>query len=68
MKALTRTAAVLALAAALPALAQDAPLYRDRTRPVDERVRDLLARMTLDEKVAQTIRQQEEKKGINYAR
>ena len=55
MKALTRSAAVLALCAALPALAQDTPLYRDRTRPVDERVRDLLARMTLEEKVAQTL-------------
>jgi len=55
VKALTRSAAVLALCAALPALAQDAPLYRDRTRPVDERVRDLLARMTLEEKVAQTL-------------
>jgi beta-glucosidase-like glycosyl hydrolase len=55
VKALTRTAAFLALCAALPALAQDTPLYRDRTRPVDERVRDLLARMTLDEKVAQTL-------------
>jgi beta-glucosidase len=55
VKALTRTAGVLALGAALPLLAQDAPLYRDRTRPVDERVRDLLARMTLEEKVAQTL-------------
>ena len=55
VKALTRTAAALALCASLPALAQDTPLYRDRTRPVDERVRDLLARMTLDEKVAQTL-------------
>ena len=55
MKALTWTVAALALCAVLPALAQDTPLYRDRTRPVDERVRDLLARMTLDEKVAQTL-------------
>jgi beta-glucosidase len=47
--------AVLALGATLPALAQDIPPYRDRTRPVDERVRDLLARMTLEEKVAQTL-------------
>jgi beta-glucosidase len=55
VKALTGTAAAFALCAALPALAQDTPLYRDRTRPVDERVRDLLSRMTLDEKVAQTL-------------
>ena len=31
----------------------DTPLYRDPTQPIDERVRDLLARMTLDEKLAQ---------------
>ena len=55
MKALPKLAAALALSAALPSLAQDVPLYRDRTRPVDERVRDLLARMTLEEKVAQTL-------------
>ncbi len=29
------------------------PLYRDPDAPVDERVRDLLSRMTVDEKVAQ---------------
>ncbi|MEM1206561.1 MAG: glycoside hydrolase family 3 protein, partial [Acidobacteriota bacterium] len=32
----------------------DAP-YRDAARPVDERVADLLARMTLEEKVAQLV-------------
>lgn len=31
------------------------PLYKDATRPVDERVHDLLSRMTLEEKVAQTL-------------
>jgi beta-glucosidase-like glycosyl hydrolase len=55
MKALTGAAIGLALLAVLPAPAQDTAVYRDRTRPVDERVRDLLARMTLDEKVAQTL-------------
>ncbi len=31
----------------------DNPLYRDAARPAEERARDLLARMTLDEKLAQ---------------
>src|SRR5258706_233502 len=39
----------------LPALCQDRPMYRDATRPIDERVSDLLSRMTLEEKVAQTL-------------
>jgi beta-glucosidase len=36
-----------------PALAQEVPAYRDPKRPVEERVADLLGRMTLEEKVAQ---------------
>lgn len=46
-----------AIAFASPALGKivSAPLYRDRSAPVDLRVRDLLSRMTLEEKVAQMI-------------
>lgn len=33
----------------------DTPLYRDRTRSIDERTDDLLSRMTLEEKVAQML-------------
>ena len=31
------------------------PLYKDPKQPIDIRVNDLLSRMTLDEKVAQTM-------------
>jgi beta-glucosidase len=55
MKALSRAALGLLVFGALPALAQPPPAFRDRTRPVDERVQDLLGRMTLEEKVAQTL-------------
>jgi beta-glucosidase len=40
---------------ALSAPSQERPPYRDATRPVEERVRDLLSRMTLEEKIAQTL-------------
>lgn len=43
------------LLAAAPAVAQERPLYKDASQPVEERVRDLLSRMTLEEKVAQTL-------------
>ena len=54
-------ASMLALGLALPvatvdsamAAASAAPLYKDASAPVDARVDDLLARMTLDEKIAQ---------------
>ena len=45
------------MASASPSAAQaptnSAPLYKDARQPIDARVNDLLARMTLDEKVAQ---------------
>ncbi len=47
-------AAVLAVVVTAGVLAQDeAPIYKDPAQPVDGRVADLLARMTLEEKVAQ---------------
>jgi beta-glucosidase len=50
--------AVVGLAYALPIVrttsAQQFP-YRDARRPIDERVRDLLSRMTLEEKAAQLM-------------
>jgi beta-glucosidase len=55
---MTRAGILVCLLPWVPALslAQDAPPpYKDRARPVEERVRDLLARMTLEEKVAQTL-------------
>jgi beta-glucosidase len=47
---------VVALLAAAPALAQQSaerPVYRNPTAPLEQRVEDLLARMTQDEKIAQ---------------
>ena len=45
---------LLLLALPLAALrAQPAPLYQDRTQPIEARVQDLLGRMSLEEKVAQ---------------
>ena len=47
------------------------PAYRDARRPVAERVRDLLARMTLEEKVAQTtclwVRKPQERDDSTYS-
>ena len=50
-----RAASLLGVVLALFQLAsgQDAPPYRDAKRPVEQRVADLLSRMTLEEKVAQ---------------
>jgi beta-glucosidase len=51
-----RAALVALIAASLAAVhAQDGLRYRDPTVPVDARVADLLARMTLEEKVAQLL-------------
>lgn len=43
------------LAPGMAGAAKESPVYRDPRAPVDLRVRDLMARMTLDEKVAQLI-------------
>jgi len=47
--------AVLALAGSVcqVAAAQDVPLYRDPKLPVEQRIADLIERMTLEEKIAQ---------------
>ncbi|HUL73334.1 MAG TPA: glycoside hydrolase family 3 N-terminal domain-containing protein [Vicinamibacterales bacterium] len=47
---------LVAVLAALASCARDrTPVYKDPARPVDQRVADLLSRMTLDEKVAQMV-------------
>ena len=46
-------AAPVASVAAAPASATSRPLYKDASAPIESRVDDLLARMTLDEKIAQ---------------
>src|SRR5256885_12236382 len=56
-KSLLRLVLVSVIAASLPLAtpAQQVPPYKDPTRSVDERVRDLLSRMTIEEKVAQMM-------------
>ncbi len=44
---------ILCNSASLVAVAQDIPAYRDPKRSVEERVADLVRRMTLEEKIAQ---------------
>jgi len=53
MSRLGLTATLLIASAAILLRAQDRPIYRDPARSVDDRVADLVARMTLEEKVAQ---------------
>jgi beta-glucosidase len=48
-------AAVVCAAVSWSAAAQNAPPYRDPSLPVEQRVADLLSRMTLDEKIAQLV-------------
>jgi beta-glucosidase len=55
-----RLGASVSLLALLPSAARAAsgaaaPLYKDQRAPIDLRVRDLLSRMTLEEKAAQLI-------------
>ncbi|MFZ2995805.1 glycoside hydrolase family 3 N-terminal domain-containing protein [Sphingobium sp.] len=47
------TSMIVAMAA--PVRAASGPLYKDASAPIDLRVRDLLSRMTLEEKVGQII-------------
>ena len=54
MKYLAASGLLLLCALGLASQAADmSPLYKDRNAPVDQRVEDLLQRMTLDEKLAQ---------------
>ncbi|UIJ44376.1 glycoside hydrolase family 3 C-terminal domain-containing protein [Sphingomonas cannabina] len=59
MIARRRLLGLLASASALPLLPRAAlaaaPLYKDARAPIPDRVRDLLGRMTLEEKVAQLV-------------
>src|SRR4051794_10095515 len=44
--------------------APQSPLYKDASQPVERRVADLVGRMTLDEKVAQTLAVWQQKRGL----
>ena len=56
--------ALLATAASLTLSAQSTPPYKDASLPVERRVEDLLSRMTLEEKVAQTLAVWQQKRGL----
>jgi beta-glucosidase len=55
----------LLLAIRFGTAAQDVPVYRDAKAPVEQRVADLLGRMTLEEKVAQLVGTWQNKNFIN---
>lgn len=59
-----RLTLTLVLLLVAPMSRAETPAYRDPARPVDARVRDLLSRMTLEEKVAQTLALWRGKDGI----
>lgn len=46
---------ILGGAGSVAAADSDLPVYKDSSRPVEERVSDLLGRMTLDEKIGQMV-------------
>ena len=48
----------------LAVIAQPLPPYKDASLPIERRVADLLARMTLEEKVAQTLAVWQQKRGL----
>lgn len=54
----------LATAASLTLAAQATPPYKDASLPVERRVEDLLGRMTLEEKAAQTLAVWQQKRGL----
>src|SRR5262245_45258030 len=56
--------AVVCLVVSLPVACARGPVYRDPSAPVERRVADLLARMTLEEKAAQMVAIWREKKQL----
>jgi beta-glucosidase-like glycosyl hydrolase len=58
------TIVLLAIAASLTLSAQSTPPYKDASLPVERRLDDLLSRMTLEEKVAQTLAVWQQKRQI----
>jgi beta-glucosidase len=52
MKATLKICLLFLLALPLSTIAQDKPVYKDPTQPLDARVKDLVSRLTLEEKVS----------------